>query len=140
LAASLNNLSVRLADLGRREEALAAIEEAVAAHRSLAPGRPDAFLPDLASSLNNFSNNLSDLGRRQEAAGRFAEILKEQIANEWATGVLLLSRARWQHRGGELAEAMTDAREATRLLEWQETPSAGARRDPCSDRCERRTR
>ena len=49
LAGSLNNLSVRLADLGRREEALAAIEEAVTIHRELAAARPDAFRPDLAS-------------------------------------------------------------------------------------------
>ena len=48
---ALNNLSNRLADLGRREEALAAIEEAVAIRRGLARARPDAFLPDLALSL-----------------------------------------------------------------------------------------
>ena len=45
---SLNNLAVRLADLGRREEALAAIEEAADIHRELAAARPDAFRPDLA--------------------------------------------------------------------------------------------
>ena len=55
LAGSLNNLSVRLADLGRREEALAAIEEAAAIYRELAAARPDAFRPDLARSLNNLS-------------------------------------------------------------------------------------
>ena len=52
---SLNNQSSRLADLGRREEALAAIEEAVTIYRALAEARPDAFLPDLAMSLNNQS-------------------------------------------------------------------------------------
>jgi hypothetical protein len=51
LATSLNNLSVRLGRLGRREDALAAIEEAVTAYRRLAEDRPDAFLPDLARSL-----------------------------------------------------------------------------------------
>ena len=59
---SLNNQSGRLADLGRREEALAAIEEAVAIYRQLAEARPDAFLPDLAMSLNNQSNRLSAPG------------------------------------------------------------------------------
>jgi hypothetical protein len=49
LAGSLNNLSVRLAGLGRREEALAAIQEAVAICRELAAARPDAFRPDLAT-------------------------------------------------------------------------------------------
>ena len=45
LAGSLNNLSVRLGDLGRREEALAAIQEAVSTYRELAAARPDAFRP-----------------------------------------------------------------------------------------------
>ena len=45
LATSLNNLSNRLADLGRREDALAAIEEAVDVYRQLAAARPDAFTP-----------------------------------------------------------------------------------------------
>ena len=42
-----------LSDLGRREEALAAAQEAVDIHRRLAHARPDDFLPDLASSVNN---------------------------------------------------------------------------------------
>ena len=49
---ALHNLSVRLRDLGRREEALVAIQEAVGIYRELAAARPDAFRPDLASSLN----------------------------------------------------------------------------------------
>ena len=73
LAGSLNNLSVRLADLGRREEALAAIQEAVAIYRELAAARPDAFRPDLASSLNNLSLRLADLGRREEALAAIQE-------------------------------------------------------------------
>ena len=63
----LVDLSNRLADLGRREEALAAVERAVTIRRQLAEARPDAFLPDLAMSLNNQSNRLADLGRREEA-------------------------------------------------------------------------
>ena len=59
---SLTNLSNRLAGLGRREDALAAIEEA-AVHRELAAARPDAFRPGLATSLNNLSIRLADLGR-----------------------------------------------------------------------------
>ena len=46
-----SNLSVRLRDLGRREEALAQAEEAVRLYRQLAAARPDAFLPYLAKSL-----------------------------------------------------------------------------------------
>ncbi|MCM3882225.1 tetratricopeptide repeat protein [Frankia sp. R82] len=67
LAAALNDLSVRLADLGRSEEALAAVEEAVAIRRRLAADRPDTFLPDLAVSLSNLANRLGDL-REPEVA------------------------------------------------------------------------
>ena len=63
----LVDLSNRLSGLGRLEEALAAIEEAVTTYRQLAQARPDAFLPGLAMSLNNQSACLSDLGRREEA-------------------------------------------------------------------------
>jgi len=73
VAASLNNLSVRLADLGRREEALAAIQEAVTIRQELAAARPDAFRPDLAMTLNNLSNRLADLGRREEALAAIQE-------------------------------------------------------------------
>jgi tetratricopeptide (TPR) repeat protein len=73
LATSLNNLSIRLSDLGRREPALAAIEEAVGIRRNLAAARPDAFLPVLAGSLDNLSNSLSDLGRREPALAAIEE-------------------------------------------------------------------
>ena len=42
LAGSLNNLSNRLAEAGRRDEALAAIEEAVEIRRRLAAANPAA--------------------------------------------------------------------------------------------------
>ncbi|MFE2997231.1 tetratricopeptide repeat-containing serine protease family protein [Nocardia sp. NPDC059246] len=67
LAGSLNNLSNRLADVGRREDALTTVEESVTVYRGLATARPDAFLPDLATSLNNLSNRLADVGRREDA-------------------------------------------------------------------------
>ena len=70
LAGSLNNLSVRLAGLGRREDALAAIQEAVTIRRELAAARPDAFRPDLAMSLNNLSARLAGPGPAGGRAGR----------------------------------------------------------------------
>jgi tetratricopeptide (TPR) repeat protein len=73
LAASLNNLAVRLGDLGRREDALAAIREAVTILRALAAARPDAFRPDLASSLNNLAADLAGLGRREDALAAIQE-------------------------------------------------------------------
>jgi tetratricopeptide (TPR) repeat protein len=62
-----NNLANRLSALGRRAEALAPAQEAVALRRALARAHPDAFNPDLARSLNNLALLLSELGRRAEA-------------------------------------------------------------------------
>jgi tetratricopeptide (TPR) repeat protein len=78
----LNNLSNRLSDLGRREEALAKAEEAGRIYAQLAQARPDAFLPDLAGSLNNLATMLSDLGRREEALAKAEQAvrIREQLA------------------------------------------------------------
>jgi tetratricopeptide (TPR) repeat protein len=76
VAQLLNNLSNRLADLGRREPALAASDEAVEPYRRLAEQRPDAFLPDLAMSLNNLSNQLANLGRREPALAAIDEAVE----------------------------------------------------------------
>ena len=67
LSGWLNDQSNRLSDLGRREEALAASEEAVGLYRSLAAARPDAFTPYLALALNTLSNRLYALGRHEAA-------------------------------------------------------------------------
>jgi hypothetical protein len=68
---ALPNLSVRLR-ARRREEALAAIQEAVGIYQELAPARPDAFRPDLASSLNNLTADLGAWG------GEFRRTLAQQ--------------------------------------------------------------
>ncbi len=62
-----NNLGLMLSELGRREEALKATQEAVELYRALAQSNPDAFQPDLAMSLNNLGLGLSELGNREEA-------------------------------------------------------------------------
>src|SRR5438132_1397816 len=59
LSSALYDVSNRLAELGRREEALSPIEEAVAIRRQLAETDPTAFLPTLASSLAKLSNRLA---------------------------------------------------------------------------------
>jgi hypothetical protein len=64
---SLNNLARRLSGLGRREEALAAADEAVRLYRALAAARPDAFTPDLARSLSVLGDVLEALDRIPEA-------------------------------------------------------------------------
>ena len=66
-AVLLSNLSVRLTNLGQREEALDTDLQALAIRRQLAEARPDDLLPDLAASLNNVSVSLADLGRQEEA-------------------------------------------------------------------------
>ncbi|MGX1886960.1 acyl carrier protein [Streptomyces sp. NPDC055287] len=67
LARALNELSNRLSDLGRQEEALAAVEEATDAFQLLARADPASYLHDFAKALNNLSNRMSDLGRREDA-------------------------------------------------------------------------
>ncbi|MGW2397445.1 tetratricopeptide repeat protein [Kitasatospora sp. NPDC001664] len=67
LAGALNNLSNRLAEVGRRAEALAVCEEAARHYRTLVSASPDAYLPDLAMALNNLSVRLGEVGRRAEA-------------------------------------------------------------------------
>ncbi|MFD9740648.1 hypothetical protein, partial [Umezawaea sp. NPDC059074] len=51
LASSLNNQSVQLANLGRREEALDAATEAVNIRRRLAKARPDVHQTEYEHSL-----------------------------------------------------------------------------------------
>ncbi len=67
LAASAHTLGNRLSKLGRREEALAASQEAVDLYRRLAQARPDAFLPDLARSISVTSDVLTAFDRPTEA-------------------------------------------------------------------------
>ncbi|WP_435228207.1 tetratricopeptide repeat protein [Streptomyces sp. Tue6028] len=73
LASSLNNLSNRLGEVGRHEDALTAIEEAITIRREQVAARADAFLPDLAGSLNNLSIRLGALGRREDALAAVEE-------------------------------------------------------------------
>jgi len=82
LALSLNNLSVSLTKLGRPEDALAAIEEAVTIRRELAAARPEAYRPDLALSLNNLAARLADLGRPEDAlaASQEAVTIRRELA------------------------------------------------------------
>ncbi|MFF8619084.1 tetratricopeptide repeat protein, partial [Streptomyces sp. NPDC015350] len=76
LATSLNNLSIRLGEVGRREEGLDAIQEATGHYRTLAEASPDAYLPDLATSLNNLSVDLGEVGRREEGLDAIQEAVR----------------------------------------------------------------
>ncbi|RKS04950.1 tetratricopeptide (TPR) repeat protein [Nocardiopsis sp. Huas11] len=67
LARSLNNLSIRLIDLGKQEAALQVINEAVELYRVLSKKLPHTYLPSLALSLNNQSKVLGEMGNYQQA-------------------------------------------------------------------------
>jgi tetratricopeptide (TPR) repeat protein/nucleoside phosphorylase len=71
-----HNLGATLGELGRREEALKATQEAVEVYRALSQRRPDAFQPSLAASLNNLGNRLSELGRREEGLKAMQEAVE----------------------------------------------------------------
>src|ERR1039458_1028424 len=84
LARLSNNLSIRLSDLGRREEALALAQEAMRLCRELVKAKPNAWLPELAMSLNNLAKMLSDLGRHEEALAQAQEAVRlyRQLAQQ----------------------------------------------------------
>ncbi|TJZ50359.1 trypsin-like peptidase domain-containing protein [Streptomyces piniterrae] len=67
LCSWLSDHSIRLGDLGRRAESLAATDEAVELLRRLAAERPEKLRPKLARVLANHSNSLSKVGRRAES-------------------------------------------------------------------------
>ncbi|MFG3318131.1 SAV_2336 N-terminal domain-related protein [Streptomyces sp. NPDC048171] len=73
LARALNNLSNRLSESGRSEEALAAITEAVDLYREAAPLNPTSVRSDLARYLSNLSVRLGDVGRSEEALAAITE-------------------------------------------------------------------
>ena len=63
----LDNLGVRLSDLGRLEDAFVASTEAIEVYRRLAAADSATFDPHLARALTNFGIRLSVLGRWEEA-------------------------------------------------------------------------
>ena len=131
LSTSLNNLSLRLVTLGRREEALTMSNEAVDLYRQLAKQQPNAFLPDLAASLNNLANHLSNLGHRDDALTKANEAvvilrrLAEQKPDAFLPGLAasLNSLAANLSALGRREDALTKANEAVdsfrRLAEQQ---------------------
>ena len=76
LASSLNNLSVRLAEAGRRAEALAPGEQAVQIYRRLPEAARDAYLSVFAASLHNLSIRLAEARRSPEALAPIEEAVR----------------------------------------------------------------
>jgi tetratricopeptide (TPR) repeat protein len=77
-------LSITLAEIGRREEALSVAEGGVTILRELTRTHPDRYLPDLASSLSDQARRLSALGRPEPALAAVEEALA--IHRELAKG------------------------------------------------------
>ncbi|MCB1933821.1 MAG: tetratricopeptide repeat protein, partial [Candidatus Accumulibacter sp.] len=83
-ARSLQDLALRLSEIGDRRGALAPAREAVEIYRELVANNPDSFRADLAGSLNNLAHRLSEMGDRQGAlasAREAVEIRRELAAN-----------------------------------------------------------
>ena len=72
LAAALYDLGIRLAQLGRHQDGVAAAEEAVDLWRPLARDNP-GHQPDLAFALHNLGNHLALLGRFQDGVAAAEE-------------------------------------------------------------------
>jgi tetratricopeptide (TPR) repeat protein len=72
-AEHLIHLSNWLSRLGRREQALAAIEEAVTIRRQLADARPQVYSARLVASLQQLASLLEAAGRKPEADTARAE-------------------------------------------------------------------
>jgi tetratricopeptide (TPR) repeat protein len=140
-AGALVEQSGRLSELGRREDALTAIDEAVGAYREFAAARPDAFLPNLAMSLNNQSGRLSELGRREdaltaidEAVGAYRELAAARpdafLPN---LAMSLNNQSTFLSELGRREDALTAIDEALRLVlpvlerAWYVLPDAGLR-------------
>jgi tetratricopeptide (TPR) repeat protein len=124
LALSLNNLAIRLSELGRYEEAFTTAQEAVAIRRELATAHPDGFRPDLALALINLAPCLRGLGRHEEAltTAQEAVAIRGELAVARpdafrpALAVSLNNLAKRLSELGRSEEALTAAQKAVAIL------------------------
>ena len=122
-AAAVNNLAVRLGDVGRRDEALEAAQEAAGLYRNLARANAAAYLANLAASVTNLAVRLGDVGRRdealvaaEEAAGLYRDLAAHNPAAHLPNlAISVDSLAIELARAGRGDEALVAAREAAGL-------------------------
>ena len=118
-----HNLAVMLSALGRREDALAAAQEATDLYRRLSAERPDTFNLDLSMSLNNLASTLADLGRRKDAldAAEEAADLCRRLADQRSDvftpdlAASLNNQAKMLAEFGHHEDALDTAKEAVGL-------------------------
>ena len=123
LAQSLNNLSNRLGHVGRKEAALAAVDEAIEICRTLITTDPHDFRALLAMFLNNRAVHLSHVGQRENAlaASQEAVDICRALAADGLDVIgpdLAMSLTNLSNRLSDLArfdEGLVAANEATEL-------------------------
>jgi len=76
LATSLNNLGVILYRVGRPEEAISHLEDAIQIRRELVANNPDVHSLNLASTLQNMAIVLHREGNASESQKRLTEALE----------------------------------------------------------------
>jgi tetratricopeptide (TPR) repeat protein len=117
-ASSRLNLALVLEGLGRNEDALALLQEAVDHYRELANDRPDAFTPQLARGLHNLGRVLAALGRMEEAlsCSQEATELLGNLATErpWS---FIASFARSANQYGLLLARVGDGEDSVEFCE-----------------------
>lgn len=108
----LNNLSTRLAELGRDDEALVAMEQAVPIYRRLTEAWPD-FVPALDNALLNLSNSLAGADRHEEALDAIEEVLASDELTEEQRSDALYTRSIRLFALDRPEEALSSLDEAT---------------------------
>ncbi|SCE66784.1 Tetratricopeptide repeat-containing protein [Micromonospora matsumotoense] len=125
--------SIRLAEIGRRAEALTASQEAVCLRRELTITNRDAHLPDLAKSLNNHANRLTEAGQHTEALTTSHEAvnLYRQLTTNRDPHLPYIAKSLNNHanrltEAGQHTEALTTSHEAVNLYRQLTTTNRDA--------------
>ncbi|MFY1681418.1 hypothetical protein ACN265_07815 [Micromonospora sp. WMMD730] len=117
--------AIRLAEIGRRSEALINGQEAVNLYQELSTTNRDAYLPNLAASLNNHANRLAEAGQHTEALTTSHEavnLYQELTTTNRDThlpdlAMTLNNHANRLAEAGQHTEALTTSHEAVNLYQ-----------------------
>jgi tetratricopeptide (TPR) repeat protein len=123
-AASLSNLAVRLHQIDRFDEAVAAEQAAIAVYRTLTGRDPGRYRPELASSLTNLGVWFSAAGRpadaikaTAEAASAFRELVSAgSVYYQADLATALTNMGIWQAEQGHVGDALSAEDEAVGIF------------------------